>query len=82
VFIRALDEPMSRILRAALAAADPDKAKKNWETLLRGKATEKRAVAAILDVASSAPEPIANIVAELRLRFPQASSKKTNAATN
>lgn len=82
VFIRALDEQMSRILRAALAAADPDKARKNWETLLRGKAAEKRAVAAILDAASSAPEPIANIVAELRRRFPQASNKKTNAATN
>jgi hypothetical protein len=47
VFIRALDEPTSRILKAALAAADPEKAQKNWETLLRGKAAEKRAAAAI-----------------------------------
>lgn len=83
LFIRVLGEQETRILKAALAAADPDEARKNWEALLRGKSPEKRAAAAILDAASSAPEPIAGVVAELRRRFPQAAAyKKTKAAAN
>jgi hypothetical protein len=82
VFFRALEKATSRILTAAIEATDPDKARKNWTNLLRGKAAEKRAVATIIDAAASAQGPIASVIADLRRQFPQAAKSKAKVITN
>lgn len=76
LFIRVLGEPEARVLTAALAVADSDKAKANWATLLRGGAAEKNAAAAILKAAASVQGPIAEVVEELKQRFPKAAATK------
>jgi len=77
-FIQLIRDLAPSVLEEVLALIDPAVAEVNWAARLRGKTEERRAIAALVDVASSTGGPIAEVGARLRRKFPKATFHRVN----
>jgi hypothetical protein len=82
-FLEVMREVSPEALNSALALIDPTEAERSWMARLQGKAVEKRAVAALIEVTSQATVSAAlqNVIELLRQRFPRASRGTANQGT-
>jgi hypothetical protein len=60
-------------LAGAVAALDPEATEANWAHWLRSGGEARRAVAAVLDVATDDPGSVGTVARRLRRRFPRSS---------